>query len=145
MRRILKHWPLHKKKKQKTLASLATANSTLRDAREKQHQVRMSRGCFPKQEVQCDRSNRRQERKYVMCSGPHWASKCHEKQGKPGEKKGEATANTAYSEVAMAVHTGTSMFAREAVETGKALVDCGATRSMGSWEVLDGLARMNEQ
>ena len=31
------------------------------------------------------------------------------------------------------------------METGKALIDCGATRSMGSWEAPDGLARMSEQ
>ena len=37
------------------------------------------------------------------------------------------------------------MLAREVLGTGKALVDCGATRSLGSWEALDGLARMNEQ
>ena len=42
-------------------------------------------------------------------------------------------------------HTETRMFAREALETGKALIDCGASRSMGSWEALDGLARMNVQ
>ena len=37
------------------------------------------------------------------------------------------------------------MLEREALETGKALIDCGATRSMGFWEALDGVARMNEQ
>ena len=55
------------------------------------------------------------------------------------------TAHTAYDEFSMAVHTETSLFAKEALETGKALIDCGATKSMGSWEALDGLARMNEQ
>ena len=45
----------------------------------------------------------------------------------------------------MSVQTETSLFAKEALETGKALIDCGATKSMGSWEALDGLARMNEQ
>ena len=130
---------------EEALASLATANRTLQDAREKQHQVRMSRGYFPQQQVQRDRPNRRQERKCVICSGPHWASQCPEKQRKPGEKKGEATAHTAYSEFTMAVHTETSMFAREALETGKAMIHCSAIRSMGSWEALDGLARMNEQ
>ena len=89
--------------------------------------------------------NRRQERKCVICSGPHWASQCPEKQGKPDEKKGEARAHSAYSKSAMAVHTETSMFAREALETRRALIDCGATRSMGSCEAPDGLARMNEQ
>ena len=59
------------------------------------------------------------------------------------EQDGEATAHTAHSEFAMTVHT--RMFARGALETGIALIDCGATRSLGSWEELDGLARMNDQ
>ena len=37
------------------------------------------------------------------------------------------------------------MFAKDGLETGKALIDCGATKSMGSWEALDGLARMTGQ
>ena len=37
------------------------------------------------------------------------------------------------------------MFTKEALETGKASIDCGATKSMGSWEALDGLARLSEQ
>ena len=41
--------------------------------------------------------------------------------------------------------TETSLFAGEALETGKALIDCGATRSVASWEALDGLARMKQQ
>ena len=61
------------------------------------------------------------------------------------EKKGDTTAHTAYGEFSVAIHTETSMFAKEALETGKALIDCGATKSVGSWEALDGLARMNEQ
>ena len=74
-----------------------------------------------------------------------WASQCPEKQGKPKEHNGEATAHTAHGEFAMTVHTEKSMVAREALETGKALIDCGATKSMGSWEALDGLAPMNVQ
>ena len=62
----------------------------------------------------------------------HWASQCPEKQGKPRENKGEATAHTAYTEFAMVVHTETSMFARRALETRKAVIDCGATRSVAS-------------
>ena len=126
------------------LGSLATANRTLRVARDKQHQVRMSRGYFSQQQLQRDQNSKRPERKCVICDGPHWASQCPEKQGKPGEKKGETTAHPAYGEFSVAIHTETSMFAKEAVETEKALIDCGATKSMGSWEALDGLALMNE-
>ena len=114
------------------LTSLVTANRTLRQARDKQHQVRMSRGYFPQQQSQRDRYNKRPERKCVICNGPHWASQCPEKQGKPGEKKGELTAHTAYDELSMSVHTETSFFAKDALENGKALIDCGATKSLGS-------------
>ena len=37
------------------------------------------------------------------------------------------------------------MFERDALETEKALIDCGATRSMGSWEALDGLVSLPEE
>ena len=67
------------------LVSLATANRTLREVRDKQHQVRMSRGYFPQQQSQRDRSTKRPERKCVICNGLHWASQCPEKQGKPKE------------------------------------------------------------
>ena len=127
------------------LTSLATANRTLREARAKQHQVRMARGFFPRQQSHRDRNNGRPERKCVFCRGSHWASQRPEKQGRTAGKKGDATAHVAYSEIAMSFHAETSMFSQEALETGSALIDCGATRCMGSWKELDGLARMNKQ
>ena len=66
----------------------------------KQHQVRMSRGYFHKQQSPGDRPTKRLERKCVICNGSHWASQCPEKQGKPTEHNGEATAHTAHSEFA---------------------------------------------
>ena len=74
--------------KVEALVSLATANRKIREARDKQHQVRMSRGYSPQQESQRDGSTKRPERKCVICNGPHWASQRPEKPGKPGEKKG---------------------------------------------------------
>ena len=74
-------WTTAQEEESEALASLATANRTLRVARETQRQVRMSRGYFPQQQVQRDRTNRRQERKCVICSGPRWASQCPGKQG----------------------------------------------------------------
>ena len=112
-------WPRHKKKK----LNLWHPWPWQTDAREKQHLVRMSRGYSPQQQVQRDRPNKRQKRKCVICGGPHLAPQCPEKQEKPSEQNGEATAHTAHSECAMVVHTETSMFAREALETGKAVID----------------------
>ena len=64
------------------LVFLATENRTRRDDRDKQHQLRMSRGYFPQQQSQREYySTKRPERKCVVCNGPHWASQCPEKQG----------------------------------------------------------------
>ena len=41
------------------------------------------------------------------------------------------TAHTAYDEFSMSVQTETKLFAKEALETGKALIDCGATKVYG--------------
>ena len=49
------------------------------------------------------------------------------------------------TENSLSLLTQTSMFSQEALEMGWALIDCGATRCMGAWKELDGLARMNEQ
>ena len=59
---------------------------------------------------------------------------------KTAERNEDATGHVACSEFAMSLHTETSTFSREA-ETGKAPIDCGATRSMGSC----GSTRMSEQ
>ena len=106
------------------LASLATANRTLQDAREKHHQVRVSRGQCPQKQGQRDSPKKDAGTKMRHLQRSHWASQCPEKQGKPRENKGEATAHTACSEFAMVVHTETSTFAR------KALVQ---PESVGSW------------
>ena len=107
------------------LALLATANRTLRETPRKK---RISYGCH----VVIIFSNRFS---VTVPTGDRNESASSatlqsvlEQSWKPSEKKGEATDHTAYSEFAMAVH----MFAREALKTGKALIDCGATRSMGS-------------
>ena len=39
----------------------------------------------------------------------------------------------------------TTHFAKEALETGKALIECGATKSMALLEVLDDMAPMNDE
>ena len=127
------------------LTSLATAARTLREARAKQHEVRMARCFFPQQQSHPYRNNGRPERKCVLYGGSHWASQRPEKQGRTAGKKGDVTAHVAYSEIAMSFHAETSMFSQEALEIGSALIDCGATRCMGSWKELDVLARMNEQ
>ena len=81
----------------------------------------------------------------VSFAEDHTGPQCPENRGRTAEKKGDATAHVAYRKFAISLHTETSMFSQEALETGWALIDCGATRCMGSWKELDGLARMNEE
>ena len=100
------------------LTSLATANRTLREARAKQHEVRMVRCFFPQQQSHPYRNNGRPERKCVLCGGSHWASQCPEEQGRTAVKKGDATAYVAYNEKATSFRAETSMFSQETLETG---------------------------
>ena len=65
------------------LPSAATANRTLRDAREKQHQVRLLRGYLE----QRDRPTKRQERKCVICSGPHCVTVPGEARENPARRR----------------------------------------------------------
>ena len=132
LRRILTHRPQHRKQKQKPWAPQPQQTEHVGMLARNNIRCECHVG-IPSGHRQRDRPNRRKERKCVICSGPHWASQCPENQGKLGEKNGETIARTAYNEFAVAVHTETSMFAREALETGEALIDCGATRSMESW------------
>ena len=74
------------------------------------------------------------------CSGPRWASQFPEKSK---ETQGKEWRNDLTHVLNM--RTGTSMLAREALEAGKALLNCFAARSMGAWQALVGLARVNEQ
>ena len=111
---ILTHWPQHKQNKQRPWCLWP---------QQTEHSVMLAKnsnmcGChmvvfFGNNHSEIIPTGDRNE-KYVICNGPHWASQCPEKQGKPDEMKGEPTAHTAHSEFAMAVHTETSMFAREA-------------------------------
>ena len=73
----------------KARASLATAGSTLRDARENQHQVRQSRGLNPQQQWRCTVIGPAQGRNgsassAVVHSGPHGVQKC---KGTPAKRK----------------------------------------------------------
>ena len=111
-RRILTHWPRHRKQKQKFWLPWP-----------QQKTEGWSR------ETTSSTPNTRQERTCLICSGPHWPQ-CPEKQGKSTDNKNNCT-HTAYSDFARALHKVTSMFAREAVETRKALIYCGASRSVG--------------
>ena len=106
----------------------------------------MARGFFPQQQPHRDRNNGRPERKCVLCGGSHWASQCPEEQRKDSRKEGICDSICSIQwKFATSFRAETSMFSQETLETGRALIDCGATRCMGSWKELGGLARMNEQ
>ena len=112
------------------LASLAAAHRTLRDARESQHQVRMSTRLLPSA-TWATRSHQRKagtEMRHLQWStlGLPASRKVREPLQEEVRKR-QLTQRTA--NFSMAVHTESSMFEKGALETGWALIDGGTTRS----------------
>ena len=109
--------------------ALAIENGTLQGAREKQCRVRMSSGY-------CHQQHRNEN-----ASSTAVRIGVYSVQKKTTETRREEGRNDSPCGVQ---RDGYGCAHRHEV-TRKALIDFGATRSMVSWEALDGLARMNEQ
>ncbi|CAE7233664.1 RE1 [Symbiodinium sp. CCMP2592] len=136
------------------MAVIGTAKRTLKDARAKQHAVKMSRqyyrvsgkgsGKFGSQRRTPDDSN-------LICMGcgrkGHRVANCPNPQNPPSAQmaENETASFICYSEGPAAQETAyaTGITTREAVQQGKAVMDCGATRSIGSVLALEKLMEMN--
>ncbi|CAE7221956.1 unnamed protein product [Symbiodinium sp. CCMP2592] len=136
------------------MAVIGTAKRTLKDARAKQHAVKMSRqyyrvsgkgsGKFGGQRRAPDDSN-------LICMGcgrkGHRVANCPNTPNPPSAQMAETETASfiCYSEGPAAQETAyaTGITTREAVQQGKAVMDCGATRSIGSVQALEKLMEMN--
>ena len=96
----------------------------------------MSRGFYPQQHGQ--QQEARTKNRHLQWSTLGFIVFKKARDQASGREKRQPTRHTANSQL-------TSTFAREALETGKALIDCGATRFMGSWDALECLASVDEQ
>ena len=125
LNRILTHWPQHRKQKQKFRPPQPEQNRIHRDA-QTEHIGMLARSNLRYEcHVAAALSNRcsaivlTEDRNGSASSVVvHWASQCPEKQVTPGEKKGEPTAHTAYSELVMTVRTETWCYQNNGVVGG---------------------------
>ena len=145
-------------------AMIQEGRRTLRDARAKQHAVKMSRKFFPvSSKMPSGVPASTKPLKCFRCGGPHKIAQCTEK---PKDRSGSEQANVvATTEEAPFVflaeafkdeqvwmsegcHTGGPeeawLSTQEVVAQGKAVLDGGATKSIGSVHALSKVLELNE-
>ena len=149
---------------QEAFAALQEARRTLRDAREKQSQMRRNRSFFPPSKGYGKGSGK--QRNYdrppircFKCGGPHRRQDCPELNEKSTSEQvsfvfsatedaskndGGAAESEWPGEAALAAHVEVSMLAlHDAIQQGKAVIDGGATSSLGSEEAMQAIADLN--
>ena len=139
---------------EEALAVLQKAKVTLREARARQHQVKMSRKYYQTSSSSGHRSHGGQVPaglKCFRCGGNHKVAQCPEKPNPKREEHAHAAQEAApfvcYTEeeaVAWAAVQGqTQMSTEEAIERGYGVVDGGATKTLGSIHALEAIAEEN--
>ena len=133
------------------LAAMEQARRTLREARARQHQVKMSRQYYrvPEKHNEASRKPADKGLKCFRCGGPHKIANCPER-GTVGK---ELASFICYStggyvdEQAMTSHGESSgesqMTTEEAVSRGYGILDGGATKTMGSVHALKAIVANN--
>ena len=131
------------------------ARRTLREARARQHQVKMSRQYYRVPEKTQETSRRPVDKglKCFRCGGPHKIANCPERRPGGAAASKEVASFICYStggyvdEQAMATQGdgqgGSQMTTEEAVDQGYGIIDGGATRTMGSVHALKAIAANN--
>ena len=144
------------------------AKRTLREARSKQHAVKMARQFYsvksstsgPRGEASMWKSMRSKDDsiKCFRCGGPHKVAECKEPPRRPAATgQGNVTTDEApfvfLAESQQALVTQghevkgdlVCLTTREVMEQGKAIIDGGATRTIGSIEALSRVADLNQE
>ena len=138
------------------LAAMEQARRTLREARAKQHQVKMSRKYYKVPEGR-DRDNQKPRDKTIKCfrcGGPHKIAECPEKKPPSQHYAKEEAPFVCYGETiggyaeaedeALVVHHESGRKTTdEAILKGYGIIDGGATRTLGSVHALKAIAAEN--
>ncbi len=154
---------------QEACALIQEGRKTLREARAKQHAVKMSRGFYNPSSMQSyknrttatvsfrDTTGSRPKLQCFRCGGPHKVAECKEK---PKESQANSTDEVAplvfLAEAEQAAWMGATtsnddakeeahLTTQQVMEQGKAVVDGGATRTIGSVEALSRIVDLNEK
>lgn len=135
-------------------AAIQHHRKTLKEAREKQSMMRKSRHFYPVKKESVTRWKSDREVKCFRCGGTHISSECPQKD-KPGGKGASAHLGqevhftfvtepeaTVFSTAAVP-EDGHALSLNTLVESGKAIIDGGATASVGSIDALDKVQALN--
>ena len=129
---------------EEAMAVIERAQRTLREARAKQHQVKMNRQYY-KTEVEKYKS-KSGPIKCLRCGGNHKIANCPDRQApRAGEaQKAESAPFVCYArdEAAMVTNQD-AMTTEEAVLKGYGIIDGGATKTLGSVHALEAVAAEN--
>ena len=145
-------WLDARKEIQEAHALIEQGRRTLRQARNRQHQVKMSRKyyktTFRGSTGSGFQSGSNQQAACLRCGGDHKTASCP-KQDRQQDAKAAVETHTApfvcFTEnTEMAMASGTLISTREAVEQGKAVIDGGATKTLGSVTALEQVMALNQ-
>ena len=143
---------------EEALAAIQGAKRTLREAREKQSMMRKSRNFYPvrRESVTKWKSDRQStsEKQCFRCGGKHPTGQCPKKeQGSPasGSQAVHFTFTATGGNEPEATHPGTkglgineaAMMMDNLLQNGKAIIDGGATSTVGSVDALDRIRSIN--
>ena len=134
---------------QAALAAIHTARRTLRSARERQHQVKMSRQYYKGTQPAKERDDSK-----IVClrcgQKGHRAANCPAQRPQDTRKEVESAPFVCYATEQNAEHAyhsqepGTPLSTQEAVGQGKCVLDCGATKSLGSVHALEQIMKLSQ-
>ena len=132
---------------QEALAALQDSRRTLREAREKQAQMRRNRSFYPAKGAGKGRGDR-PPLKCFRCGGPHLRKDCPESGTTSNQGQHVNLVFTATEMGLEAVEPewpseGSFVALEQIVREGKAIIDGGATSSLGSEEALQTIAQLN--
>ena len=146
-------WSAATQESQEAMAALQTARRTLKGARERQKLVKLSRQYYKVSNSSSRNTENRKDDKItcLRCGQTgHRAANCPAPQPKDSGKSSEMAPFVCYTDgvgesfalQACAEESG-SLTTAEAVAAGKAIIDCGATKSLGSVHALEQVMRLS--
>ena len=139
---------------EEALALIQQGKRTLKEARAKQHQVRMNRQYYKTKTYETKTADKKQGMACFRCGGPHRVRDCPDRQapsGSSAQVTDEAapfvcfTQGTSEAYQAMSCDEAPAplMTTEQAVTAGYGIVDGGATRTIGSTYALEAIASEN--
>lgn len=143
---------------EQALQAIHQHRRTLREAREKQSMMRKSRHFFPIRKESTTRWKSESEEKCYKCGGKHRTSACPQKEGHEKNKGAQGVHFTFVTSPEVVNEPGATALTSESeggdghvlsmqhiVDAGKAIIDGGATSSVGSVDAMEQIRKINQR